>query len=610
MADLAKLVVSLEAQTQKYMTELDRANKRLGRFEQAQRRSLDKIKQGFAALAAGVSFGVVAQSAARAVRELENVQRTALALSTSVETVQELNFAFARFDLQSDDVADALNTLADRAQDAIDGTKSMVEDFRLLGVSVDDLRGKRPTELFRLLAERVARVEDPTQRAAGVVRTFGDDLGRRLLPFLIQGADGLERLREEARRAGAVLDEETVVAAADAAAEFRKLRETVDAQLAAAVANNADQLMVMADALGTVASSAVTAVGALGRFGELLGDALHTYVTGVDDVGQQNALEKELARLQELNAQARALKSLMQEPASDGSGALAQFEADSAALMQFIDKQREAEAAISGLSQSGPDGSGALAQFEAASTELRQFIDLQRQADTVIRGLMTVQEAAAASAQQDYAILNEAVQAGVISQDQYRDAVLRTAAAYEETLNQARSLTDQMSEFSREAARNMQDAFAQFLFDPFDDGLSGMLDSFDKILQQMVAEAAAAKIFDFLGQKGGAAKGQAGTGDILSGVLNLAGDLFGFANGGAFTVGGGGGIDSQLVAFKATPGERVSIETPAQQGQGGGRPIVVQMNIQTPDANSFQRSQGQIMQRAQASLARAARRNG
>jgi hypothetical protein len=46
--------------------------------------------------------------------------------------------------------------------------------------------------------------------------------------------------------------------------------------------------------------------------------------------------------------------------------------------------------------------------------------------------------------------------------------------------------------------------------------------------------------------------------------------LFGFATGGDFTVGGGGGTDSQLVAFRATPGEAVSVRTPGQQAAGSG----------------------------------------
>lgn len=41
-----------------------------------------------------------------------------------------------------------------------------------------------------------------------------------------------------------------------------------------------------------------------------------------------------------------------------------------------------------------------------------------------------------------------------------------------------------------------------------------------------------------------------------------------FATGGSFTVGGTGGVDSQNVAFRASPGERVSVQTPTQVRKG------------------------------------------
>lgn len=42
----------------------------------------------------------------------------------------------------------------------------------------------------------------------------------------------------------------------------------------------------------------------------------------------------------------------------------------------------------------------------------------------------------------------------------------------------------------------------------------------------------------------------------------------GFFTGGSFTVGGAGGPDSQMVAFRATPGERVNVATPTQVRKG------------------------------------------
>lgn len=64
-------------------------------------------------------------------------------------------------------------------------------------------------------------------------------------------------------------------------------------------------------------------------------------------------------------------------------------------------------------------------------------------------------------------------------------------------------------------------------------------------------------------------------------LLGLSASVGKQATGGQWTVGGGGGTDSQLVAFMATPGERVTVQTPAQQAGGGptgGVRVVVNNN--------------------------------
>jgi phage-related protein len=56
---------------------------------------------------------------------------------------------------------------------------------------------------------------------------------------------------------------------------------------------------------------------------------------------------------------------------------------------------------------------------------------------------------------------------------------------------------------------------------------------------------------------------------------SLLGGLVGFQHGGSFTVGGTGGTDSQLVAFRATPGEMVDVRKGGQGRHGGVQEIVV-----------------------------------
>jgi hypothetical protein len=58
-----------------------------------------------------------------------------------------------------------------------------------------------------------------------------------------------------------------------------------------------------------------------------------------------------------------------------------------------------------------------------------------------------------------------------------------------------------------------------------------------------------------------------GGGGFLS---SLFGGLFGFANGGSIMPGGAGGVDSQVVAFRKSPGEQVDIYDPGKAKASGG----------------------------------------
>ena len=113
--------------------------------------------------------------------------------------------------------------------------------------------------------------------------------------------------------------------------------------------------------------------------------------------------------------------------------------------------------------------------------------------------------------------------------------------------------TDQMSEFANQAARNIQDSFANFLFDPFHNGLKGMLADFLNVIRRMTAEIAAAQLFG---------KGSAG-GGWLSGLI---GGLLGAGGGGG---GGGGGGSGGGYGGAMAAGGSVSGGTTYMVGENG-----------------------------------------
>lgn len=86
--------------------------------------------------------------------------------------------------------------------------------------------------------------------------------------------------------------------------------------------------------------------------------------------------------------------------------------------------------------------------------------------------------------------------------------------------------------------------------------------------QSATAAYAAMAGIPYVGPALGSAAAAAAVVAGLANVAQIRNQSTGFATGGSFTVPGTGGVDSQQVAFRATPGERVSVATPSQVRHG------------------------------------------
>ena len=158
-------------------------------------------------------------------------------------------------------------------------------------------------------------------------------------------------------------------------------------------------------------------------------------------------------------------------------------------------------------------------QFEAADTAEKMAKAQQRLSDLIAATPTAQME----KQRETVAFLTQALedsQKGVgdlhITVEQYNEAINaylgNIAAPLEKT-------GDKLSVYAEQAARNMQDAFANFLFDPFGDGVNGMAQQFAVALEKMAAQAAASQIFDAVGQWG---KDNAGAGGSLGLFASIA----------------------------------------------------------------------------------------
>lgn len=214
--------------------------------------------------------------------------------------------------------------------------------------------------------------------------------------------------------------------------------------------------------------------------------------------------------------------------------------------------------------------------------------EMQKLADTI-----TIANVPAAKFESELAKLNEVWDSGKLGAEAYSSAFLSLLEDFEGLPDKTEEVAGEMDEFAEQAARNMQDAFADFLFDPFDEGLDGMLKGFLKILQRMAAEQLAANIFGGLtGLFGAATPGGAPIVDALP-TMNGGGDT-----GSGPRVGGVDGLGGFLAILH--PNETVTDHTLQGSAKGGGGiTIAPQFSLSAIDSRGMsdviQEQQGAII---------------
>ena len=146
----------------------------------------------------------------------DEVQKMALRTGFSTEALSELRHAAELSGASLAGLEKASRTLAGAILDAGYGLETYVRSFDKIGLSYEKLKDLSPEEQFMAVMEALAGVTDESERAAIATDLFGR-AGTQLLPMLVDGAEGLKDMRQEAHDLGIVFDQE----AANKAAEFQ-----------------------------------------------------------------------------------------------------------------------------------------------------------------------------------------------------------------------------------------------------------------------------------------------------------------------------------------------------------------------------------------------------
>ena len=145
------------------------------------------------------------------------IEQSALEAGISTEAYQELEYAGSQLDLKTRDLDRGLSRLNQRVGRAIDGSDRYADAFDNLGVEITDASGaaREADEVFMDTVGSLAELESQADKSALAGEIFGTRMGRRLMPALDEGREGIEALRREAHELGIVLTDDTIDAASE-----------------------------------------------------------------------------------------------------------------------------------------------------------------------------------------------------------------------------------------------------------------------------------------------------------------------------------------------------------------------------------------------------------
>jgi len=196
--------------------------------------------------------------------------------------------------------------------------------------------------------------------------------------------------------------------------------------------------------------------------------------------------------------------------------------------------------------------------------------------------------------------LNELMELGPKKGGIAYDTYVRAVQAAQKELDEANKKAKEGVDIAKELGMSFSSAFEDAIVEG--KNLGEVLRSLEKdIIRIVTRKLVTEPMANWVGET---VKGATGGGGILGGL----GKLFGFANGGSFMVGGSGGTDSQTVAFRASPNERVTVETPSQQ-QGRNVTINNTFHVAAPNGQISRESQQQTAAMVGQAVQLAMRRN-
>ncbi len=488
-----------------------------------------------------------------AVEAADDIAKTAKSIGITGEELQELRFAAELAGVETAEFDKGLQTFVRLVGQAQVGTGALVTELNKYDPALLNTLKQTETasEAFEIYMEAIARAPNEFGRAQLAQAAYGR-AGKRMAVLALEGADGIRRAREEARELGIVIDNRTLASAEELNDQFTRMTRVFGVNFQ----------RVMLSLAPTVVSIGMAASRATGSIAQMIED-----LSIPEDQQSFDVLARKL----------ESAKTFLAELEATEPNAFDEF------FGFDEDRLRRARERVSALEELAVGAARRQQEFERliqsaggpVQDPFQKFTDLvaaqnaklAENRDALFR---------TAGEQAKFQVLQKALNAAKAEGIELSDREVEQLAML---ADQARAYTEEIEKIkagqeaqkkSAEEAKNVARELGLTMESAFEDAVIAG-ERFSVVLASLAEDLARVALRRSV------------TEPIFSGLSGFISDLVpGFATGGSFRVGGAGPTDSKLVAFRATPGERVDISRPGQNrriGVGGGGSATVINNV-------------------------------
>ena len=480
-----QLNVILSARDREFTRAMDRAQRRVGRFERQSRRDLTATSRSFdqlgrAARTLGTLFAGVFT-----VNMLKNLTQSAAQIGRLSELsgtgAQELQLfaAGARtIGFEMDKVADIIKDVNDKVGDFLATGGGPMKDFfeniaPQVGVTADQFARLSGPQALQLYVSSLESANLSQAEMTFYMEALAND-ATALLPLLRENGKLMRELGEDAKETGRILDQDAIDGSRELENAVRDLSQAFNAELTNAFADNHHELISL---INYVKENAIPAIGG---FIDMIGSAVEKYrlLRGLEPLTGEGAVLGERER-------ERQEQDITRQPGEGDPSQTGLFYVDENGDIKeygvgtppipIITAPAVVPTAPAGTRSGGSRGVGSRGGGRSA---VDQLSDLQEEYRDLIQTLSAVSPAQSEfNNAQD--VLNRALQSGVISQQEYNDAMSVSKQRFEQAAFEASGLASVMDTVQS----SMEDAFMSMI-----DGTASAKDAFKSMASSIIRE--------------------------------------------------------------------------------------------------------------------------